>query len=57
MVESGAIEVTDAEVLIIGTSPNFFTIPSRAFEHDEERTLFIDEARAYWTRVHGRAAV
>ena len=42
------IEATDREVLIIGRMPNFFSVPFRAFEHEQDRLDFVRAARNYW---------
>ena len=52
-----AIEATEQQILFIGTTPNFFAIPSRAFDQASDRKDFVDIARNYWTVARGRAAV
>ena len=53
----GAIETTDQQVLVIGTTPNLFAIPFRAFDQNDDRSKFCEAAREYWTAARMRAAV
>ena len=53
----GAIVATADQVLVIGTSFNFFAIPSRAFEQASDSSQFCETAKDYWAAARTRTAV
>ncbi len=53
----GGIEAGGGQILIIGTTPNLFAVPFRAFEQAEDRMKFVDTAREYWKKARAQAAV